>query len=103
MTRKSHELALWAALPMAHTSRIEGRLTLTRRVLLLALGVGAAALVPLAMLQPRASAEPKDANGHVRQVLLMKYCGAGWCRTHPDAMVRAARIKPLRVAALYGI
>ncbi len=63
-----YELALWAALPMAHTSRIEGRLTmildqtrprraLTRRALMIALGVGAAALVPLAMLRPAARAQ----------------------------------------------
>lgn len=62
------DLALWAALPMAHTSRIEGRLAtildqtrsrcaLTRRVLLTALCVGAAALVPLAMLRPAAKAQ----------------------------------------------
>jgi len=61
-------LALWAALPMAHTPRIEGRLTmildqtrprraLTRRILMAALGVGAAALVPLAMLRPAARAQ----------------------------------------------
>jgi len=69
MTRKPpYELALWAALPMAHTSHIEGRLTmildqtrprraLTRRVLIIALGIGAAALVPLAMLRPAARAQ----------------------------------------------
>ena len=62
------DLALWAALPMAHTSRLEGRLTMilgktcarrapTRRALLSALGAGAAALVPLAMLQPVARAQ----------------------------------------------
>ena len=62
------DLALWAALPMAHTSRIEGRLTmildstrcrraLTRRILLTALGIGSAALVPLAMLRPAARAQ----------------------------------------------
>lgn len=63
-----YEVALWAALPMAHTPRLEGRLTMildrtrlrrapTRRVLLLALGAGAAALVPLAMLRPAARAQ----------------------------------------------
>ncbi len=62
------QLALWAALPMAHTPRIEGRLTmildttrprraLSRRILLAALGVGAAALVPLAVLRPAARAQ----------------------------------------------
>lgn len=64
-----YHFALWAALPMAHTPRIEGRLTmildhtrprraLTQRVLILALGLGAAALVPLAMLRPAARAQP---------------------------------------------
>ena len=70
MTRKltPSDLALWAALPMAHTSRIEGRLTMildqtrprrapTRRVLTAVLGVGVAALVPLAMLRPAARAQ----------------------------------------------
>ena len=68
MKRKPYELALWAALPIARTTRIEGRLTmildttrprraLTRRALLLVLGLGAAALVPLAMLQPVARAQ----------------------------------------------
>jgi hypothetical protein len=74
MTRKLYELALWAALPMAHTSNIEGRLkmildttrprrALTRRVLTAALGVAAAALIPLAMLRPmaRAQATPQRA------------------------------------------
>jgi len=73
--RRPHELALWAALPMAHTPRIEGRLkmildhtrsrrALTRRVLLAALGFGTAALVPLAMLRPaaRAQASPPQAS-----------------------------------------
>ena len=71
MTRKPCEFALWAALPMAHTTRIEGRLTmildatrprraLTRRALLLVLTPGAAALVTLAMLRldTRAQAAP---------------------------------------------
>ena len=80
MTRKPTlaDLALWAALPMAHTPRLEGRLTmildqarsrraLTRRALLLALGVGAAALVPLAMLRPvaRAQAAPAPLKRHM--------------------------------------
>ena len=61
-------LALWAVLPMAHTPRIKGRLkmildttrprrALTRRALLTALGLGAAALVPLAVLRPVAQAQ----------------------------------------------
>ena len=68
MKRKPHELALWAALPMAHTTRIEGRLrmildtarprrALTRRLLLTALGMATVALVPLAMLRPMARAQ----------------------------------------------
>ncbi len=61
------DFALWAALPMAHTSKIEGRLTMIlddtchrtspRRVLLLAAVTGAAVLVPLAMLKPAAKAQ----------------------------------------------
>lgn len=89
------ELALWAALPMAHTSRIEGRLTmildttrsrrtLTRRVLIAAFGLGTTVLVPLAMLRPAARAQaapvapievrlsernnPEAAKGHLRQI-----------------------------------
>lgn len=70
MTRKPtlSELALWAALPMAHTTHIEGRLqmildttrsrrALSRRALFLVLGAGATALVPLAMLRPAARAQ----------------------------------------------
>ncbi len=64
----SARLALWAALPMAHTSEVERRLTLildparsrrrpTRRITLIALGLGAAALVPLAALRPAAHAQ----------------------------------------------
>ncbi len=61
------ELALWAALPMAHTSKIEGRLTLIldktrqrtlpRRALVFGVALTAAALVPLAMLRPVAKAQ----------------------------------------------
>jgi hypothetical protein len=70
MTRKRtpFDYALWAALPMAHTSRIEGRITmildktqsrriLTRRVLLFALIPSAAALMTLAALRPTARAQ----------------------------------------------
>ena len=70
MTRKPtpYDFALWAALPMAHTSQIEGRLkmildasrsrrALTRGILVTALGVGAIALLPLAMLRPAARAQ----------------------------------------------
>ena len=62
------DLALWAALPMAHSSQIEERLkiildhtrprhAMTRRILIIALSVGAAALIPLAMLRPAAKAQ----------------------------------------------
>lgn len=69
MSRKltTIDLALWAALPMAHTSKIEGRLTrildktrprtLPRRAFVFAATVAAAALVPLAMLRPVAKAQ----------------------------------------------
>jgi len=69
-----YEIALWAALPMAHTPRLEGRLRMildntrarratTRRALLLALMPGAAALVALAVLRldARAQAAPASA------------------------------------------
>jgi hypothetical protein len=80
------DYALWAALPMAHTSQIEARLTmildktqsrraLPRRFLLLAAAAGAAILVPLAMLQLTAkaqsvsqSAQTSAANGQVQLV-----------------------------------
>ena len=62
------DLALWAALPMAHTSKIEGRLTmildsnrrrgLPRRALVFGITVTAAALIPLAMLRPAVQAAP---------------------------------------------
>jgi tetratricopeptide (TPR) repeat protein len=69
MTHKTPaDFALWAALPMAHTSKIEGRIkmvldttrrrTSSRRFLLLAALMGAAALVPLSMLRPAAQAAP---------------------------------------------
>ena len=103
-----NDIAPWAALPMAHTSRLEGRLTmildntrprraLTRRALLLALGAGVAALTPLAMLQPVARAQatpsivppgastPEDvaaATRHLRQI----YADIGvYRRTHGGA------------------
>jgi hypothetical protein len=70
MTRKRtlFDYALWAALPMAHTSRIEARLTmildktqsrrpLPRRVLLFALIPVIAALVTLAVLRPDIKAQ----------------------------------------------
>ena len=132
MNRKltASDLALWTALPMAQSSRIEGRLkmilnstrsrALPRHFLGYALLVGVATLVPLALLHPaaqaqevppvtaavsqsyRALAEPEDANDHVHRALLLKYYGAGWCRTHPKVMNQAGKIKPLRAAALYG-
>ena len=63
MKRRPYELALWAALPMAHTTRIEGRLrmildaarphhALTRRALLVSLAVAALGCGALAALQP---------------------------------------------------
>lgn len=66
--KPAYHFALWAALPMAHTPRIEGRLTmildqtrsrraLTRRALMAALGLVAAALVPLAMFRPAVQAQ----------------------------------------------
>ncbi len=74
MTRKltPTDIALWAALPMAHTTHIEGRLkmildttrprrALTRRALLLALTPGIAALATLAMLRPSAKAQAAPA------------------------------------------
>lgn len=69
MTRKRtlYDYALWAALPIAHTSKVEGRIkmvldttrrrTSPRRFLALAVMAGAAALVPLSMLQPIAKAQ----------------------------------------------
>lgn len=63
MTRKRAlaDYALWAALPMAHPSKVEERITMVldktrrrtspRRFLLVAI-VGAAVLAPIAMLQP---------------------------------------------------
>ena len=65
-------LALWVALPMAHTSEVERRLTMildttrsrrqtTRRILFVTLGVGAAALLPLAALRPAAHAQTAPA------------------------------------------
>ena len=61
------DFALWAALPMAQTSKIETRLTrildgsrrrsLPRRAYALGIALGAAALVPLAMLRPVAEAQ----------------------------------------------
>ena len=59
--------ALWAALPMAQTSKIEGRIamildstrrrTLPRRALVFSVALGVAALVPLAMLRPAVHAQ----------------------------------------------
>lgn len=59
------ELALWAALPMAHTSRIEGRLTMildTKRPRTLPRRAGIAGLMlAAALLLPLASAHPVPA------------------------------------------
>ena len=63
-----YDLALWAALPMAQTSQIEGRLkmildttrsrrALTRGILITAFGFGVIAVLPLAMLRPVARAQ----------------------------------------------
>lgn len=69
MTRKRtlYDYALWAVLPMAHTSKVEGRIkmildttrrrTSPRRFVVLAAVTGAAALVPLSMIQPIAKAQ----------------------------------------------
>lgn len=65
-------LARWVALPMAHTSEVERRLTMildstrsrrqtTRRILFAALGLGTAALLPLAALHPAARAQTAEA------------------------------------------
>lgn len=69
MTRKltPANLALWAALPMAHTSRLEGRLTMilnakTRRAAL-PRRAGAAVALAAALLLPLAAARPVPANG----------------------------------------
>ncbi len=62
------DFALWAALPMAHTSKVESRLqmvldttrrrTSPRRFLLFAAVTGAIVVVPLSMLRPAAQADP---------------------------------------------
>ena len=65
-------LALWVALPMAHTSEVERRLKMildpsrsrrqtTRRILFVTLTVGAAALLPLSALRPAAHAQATPA------------------------------------------
>jgi len=75
MTRKRtlYDYALWAVLPMAHTSKVERRIkmildstrrrTSPRRFLLIAAMAGAAAIVPLAMLQPGAKAQSASVSG----------------------------------------
>ena len=73
------DYALWAALPMAQSSKIEGRLTrildrtrrrtLPRRALLLGAVVGTAALVPLAMLRPVAEAQAAPATANTVRLL----------------------------------
>ncbi len=73
------DFALWAALPMAHTSKIEGRLTmildstrrrtLPRRALMLGVALGAAALVPLAVLRPVAKAQVVPAVTDIVQIV----------------------------------
>jgi hypothetical protein len=66
--RTAQEYALWAALPMAHTSQVEKRLTmildkshsrctLTRRVLVTVFSLSTAAIVPFAMLETTAKAQ----------------------------------------------
>ena len=67
------KMALWAALPMAHTSKVEGRLqmildntqsrrTLTRRVIGAALCVSIVSVVSLAMLRPAVQAASEAAS-----------------------------------------
>jgi hypothetical protein len=96
-----HHLALWAALPMARAPRMEGRLSLildrtrsrhvpARRAVLTALGLSAAALLPLAMLRPvaRAQAAPVVPPGSLR--------------AQPDTPARAvARLQ--RLYSLLGV
>ena len=134
--KTAYHYALWAALPMAHSPRMEGRLKMildqtrsrrapTLRVLIAALGIGAAVLLPLAMLRPTAQAQaaaptqpappsaaisrqrrplerPQEAALYARQGLLLTYYGEGWIEAHPEAADRAANVKPLRAATLYG-
>ena len=80
MTRKPYEFALWAALPMAHTPRIEGRLrmildagrprrALTRRVLLVSLAAAALGCGALAALQPGRRAQAAGALSPWKQTL----------------------------------
>ncbi len=71
------DFALWAALPMAHTSKVEGRIkmildstrrrTSPRRFLLLAAMMGAAVLVPLSMLRPAAQAQATPSASSAQQ------------------------------------
>lgn len=73
------DLALWAALPMAHTSKIEGRLImildsnrrrgLPRRAFIFGIALTAAALVPLAMLKPTAEAQTVPAVTDIVQIV----------------------------------
>lgn len=81
MSRKATlpDFALWAVLPMAQTSKIESRLTrildktrrrtLPRRALAFGIALGAAALVPLAMLRPVAKAQTASAVAGTVQLL----------------------------------
>ena len=80
MKRKPYELALWAALPMAHTTRIEGRLrmilddshprrALTRRALLVSLAAAALGCGVLAALKPGTQARAASAPSPWKQTL----------------------------------
>ena len=63
-----NEIALWAALPMAHTPRLEGRLTMildakTRRAALTRRAGAAGLMLAAALLLPLAAAHPVPADG----------------------------------------
>ena len=86
LTPKS--LALWAALPMAQTSQIEGRLkmildttrsrhTLTRRTRVTAVILAFVTLVPLAMLRPTAQAQANFGMSQTQQshIIMVSFSG----------------------------
>ncbi len=126
------DYALWAALPMAHTSKVEGRIamildttrrrTISRRALIFGAALTAVALVPLAMLKPMAKAQTplpapvrdqqematlhlSDAQKQLRLAQAHQLRGrlAEWAHANKAALVQMQQARPDDLASLMRV
>lgn len=130
--RTPADYALWAVLPMAHTSKIEGRLTmildntrrrtLPRRAFMLGIALAAAAVFPLAMLRPAAEAQtPSPAPVRDQQEMAMLHLSdaqkqlrltqarqlrgrlAEWAQANKAALAQMQQARPDDLASLMRV